>query len=146
MDKGVKWGLKMRAGSAEICQKEKGKDGGKIEKEERDTAGGGVGGRRAIVARRERDQVGREMRAAERGKRDKKGREKWWACRWWKAWAVKCRIQFYLQLWIRSPKYGEIFKWNKPVSCFYHLILLFLCVCVCVYVCVCEHIVLLCPQ
>lgn len=41
MDKGVKWGLKMRAGSAEICQKEKGKDGGKIEKEERDTGGGG---------------------------------------------------------------------------------------------------------
>lgn len=40
----MKWGLKMRAGSAEICQKEKGKDGGKIEKEERDTAGGGVGG------------------------------------------------------------------------------------------------------
>lgn len=73
----MKWGLKMRAGSAEICQKEKGKDGGKIEKEERDTAGGGVGGRRAIVARRERDQVGREMRAAEREKRDKKGREKW---------------------------------------------------------------------
>lgn len=53
----MKWGLKMRAGSAEICQKEKGKDGGKIEKEERDTAGGGLGGRRAIVARRERDQV-----------------------------------------------------------------------------------------
>lgn len=51
----MKWGLKMRAGSAEICQKEKGKDGGKIVKEERDTGGGG--GRRAIVARRERDQV-----------------------------------------------------------------------------------------
>lgn len=73
----MKWGLKMRAGSAEICQKEKGKDGGKIEKEERDTAGGGD--ERLWLGVREKPsvEVGREMRAAEREKRDEKGREKW---------------------------------------------------------------------